>query len=378
MFKIRFVIVILGLLATSQAWAELPTATSIAPKLKLGWNMGNALECPTGETGWGSAYTTQALIDSVKAAGFNTVRLPVAWFSHSDTLTNVIDPAWMARVKTIVDYCIKDDLFVILNCHWDKGWLENRITKAHQVTVNKRQQAYWKQIATAFKGYDEHLLFAGANEPNASDSVSTDVLMSYYQTFVDAVRATGGNNKTRTLVVQGPSTDIEKTDRFMNTLPNDPAKNRMMVEVHFYSPYQFCIMEKDADWGKIFYYWGQGNHSKTDTLRNSTWGEEADVEKFFKLMKVKFVQKNIPVILGEFGAYRRRLGQSSDQKLHDASIEAYYVHVVKSALDNGLTPICWDINHGIFDRASGRIVNPMVMRGMKKGKSKANPHYKED
>lgn len=371
MFRIRFIIVSIVLFVSTISWAELPSATSIAPKLKLGWNMGNALECPIGETGWGSAYTTQALIDSVKAAGFSTVRLPVAWFSHSDTLTSVIDPIWMARVKTIVDYCIKDSLYVILNCHWDKGWLENRITKAHQATVNKRQRVYWTQIATAFKGYDEHLLFAGANEPNASDSVEMDILMSYYQTFVDAVRATGGNNTTRTLVVQGPSTDIEKTDRLMNTLPKDPAKNRLMVEVHYYTPYQFCLMEKDTDWGRRFYYWGQENHSKTDSLRNADWGEEADVEKFFNRMKVKFVHRNIPVILGEFAAFQRHLSEPSDQNLHNASIEAYYTQVVKSALENGITPICWDINNGIFDRASGKVVNSLFVRGMIKGKSMA-------
>ncbi len=373
--KLRFLLIILGLVASTRSWAELPSAPVLASKLELGWNLGNALECPIGETGWGSAFTTQALIDSVKAAGFNTVRLPVAWFSHSDTITNLIDPTWIARVKTIVDYCMKDGLYVILNAHWDKGWLENRINSSNQTTVNLRQRAYWKQIATTFKAYDEHLLFAGANEPNASDSVGMSILMSYYQTFVDAVRATGGNNKSRTLVVQGPCTDVEKTDRLMNALPKDRIKNRLMVEVHYYTPYQFCLMEKDATWGKKFFYWGYGNHSKTDTLRNATWGEEADIDRFFKSMKDKFVHRNIPVILGEFAAYQRQLRSPSDQTLHNASVEAFYRQVAKAALENGMTPICWDVNHGIFDRKSGRIINPLVVRGMKKGLSMAKPYF---
>ncbi len=113
--------------------------------------MGNTLEAIGGETAWGGAYTTKKLIDSVKAAGFNSVRIPVAWFAHSDTVTSQIDPAWLARVKQVVDYCMNDNLYVILNDHWDDGWLENRVDKADSAQVNKRQHAYWTQIANEFK-----------------------------------------------------------------------------------------------------------------------------------------------------------------------------------------------------------------------------------
>jgi aryl-phospho-beta-D-glucosidase BglC (GH1 family) len=135
----------------------------------------------------------------------------VAWFCHSDTVNSIIDSAWIARVKEVVDYCINDDFYVIINAHWDKGWLENRVNEANQAIVNQRQQAYWTQIANYFRDYDERLLFAGANEPNVHDAASMAVLMTYHQTFIDAVRATGGNNSSRTLIVQGPSTDIETT-----------------------------------------------------------------------------------------------------------------------------------------------------------------------
>ncbi|MEO7048415.1 MAG: glycoside hydrolase family 5 protein, partial [Ferruginibacter sp.] len=189
---------------STKIFAQLSTALQIAGKMKVGWNLGNSLEATCSETAWGGAVTTQKLIDKVKASGFNAVRIPCAWFCHSDTVNSVIDKDWMARVKQVVGYCINDSLYVVLNMHWDKGWLENRINKENQKTVNERLQKYWTQIANCFKNYDEHLLFAGANEPDVKDSTDMPVLLSYYQTFINAVRATGSNNTSRTLIIQGP------------------------------------------------------------------------------------------------------------------------------------------------------------------------------
>lgn len=230
-----FLFIAIGLLTSTSIWSQLPTARQISDKMGLGWNLGNTLE-----TTWVPrttfCTTTKTTIDSVKAAGFNTVRLPVAWFYHSDTVTSKIDAAWLAHVKKIVDYCITDSLYVIINAHWDLGWLENRINAANKEIVNTRQHAYWTQIANYFKDYDEHLLFAGSNEPNAHDATSTSILLSYHQTFINAVRATGGNNSSRTLVIQGPSTNIDYTDKYMNSMPTDQIANRLMVEVHYYTP----------------------------------------------------------------------------------------------------------------------------------------------
>jgi endoglucanase len=366
--RIKFLVFTAGIVMTTYAWAQLPTARQIASQMKVGWNMGNTLEAICGENAWGGATTTQALIDSVKAAGFNAIRLPVSWFCHSDTNTSVIKASWIARVKEVVDYCINDSMYVIINIHWDNGWLENRVNKANQAQVNKRQHAYWTQIANYFKNYDEHLLFAGANEPNVRDSTCMYVLLTYHQTFIDAVRATGGNNSSRTLIIQGPSTDIEKTDKLMNTVPKDQIANRLMVEVHYYTPYQFTLMEKDEGWGKMFYYWGKNNHSKTDTARNATWGEESDAEKYFGLMKTKFVDKGIPVIVGEFGAFRqKKVNPPSDQALHKASIEYYYEYVVKSMTSKGIIPFCWDTNMGLFDRSKGKILDHGVVDAILQG-----------
>ncbi len=364
---------VIGLFIAISAAAEsnLPTAGQIANEMTVGWNLGNTLEAIGGESAWGAGRTSQQLIDSVKAAGFNTVRLPVSWFTHSDTLTSIINKAWMNRVKEVVDYCIKNDMYVILNIHWDKGWLENRVNKTNQAMVNQRQQAYWAQIARHFKEYDEHLLFAGANEPNAHDSIQMSVLLSYYQTFIDAVRATGGNNSSRTLIVQGPATDIDDTYKLMNTLPKDLIANRMMVEVHYYSPFQFCLMEKDEDWGGMAYYWGKGNHSKSDTSRNATKDEENDLERRFESMKKKFVDKGIPVIIGEFGAFRRKLTAPSEQALHNASIDYYYKYITKTALNKGLIPICWDVPGMLFNRRTNEQVDKAMINAIMQGEEDA-------
>ena len=203
------ILIACGLLVSTTMKAQLPTAQQIVDKMKVGCNLGNTLEAICGEDAWGAGKTSQKVIDSIKAAGFNTIRIPSAWYCHSDTVTNVIDSAWIARVKEVVDYCIKDSLYTILNIHWDQGWLDYHINADDSAKVNERQHAYWTQIAEYFKDYDEHLLFAGANEPNVHDTTEMSVLMAYHQTFIDAVRATGGNNSSRTLIVQGPSTDIE-------------------------------------------------------------------------------------------------------------------------------------------------------------------------
>jgi endoglucanase len=362
----------IGLIISTIMRAELPTAKEIASKMKIGCNLGNTLEAICGENAWGAGHTSQQLIDSIKAVGFNTIRLPVAWFCHSDTVNSIIDEAWLARVKEVVDYCINDDMYVIINVHWDNGWLENRVNKANQSQVNERQAAYWTQIAGYFKDYDEHLLFAGANEPNVSDATGMAILLSYHQTFIDAVRATGGNNSSRTLIVQGPSTDIDLTYKLMNTMPTDQIADRLIEEIHYYTPYQFCLMSKDESWGKMFYYWGKGNHSTTDVTRNANWGEESDVEKYFGMMKTKFVDKGIPVIIGEYGVFKRKLSPPSDQALHDASVEYYHKYIVKSSTSKGIIPFLWDTPGGLFNRSTCEVLDRSVVNAIMQGVKEAS------
>jgi endoglucanase len=347
------------------------TAVQLAAKMKLGWNIGNTLEATGSETAWGNPKVTKALIDLVKANGFNAIRIPCAWNQYANAATAKINTVWLDRVKEVVQYCVDNDMYVIVNIHWDGGWLERNVTEAKKVENNAKQKAFWEQIATHLRGFDEHLLFASANEPDVTDEEQMPVLNSYHQTFIDAVRSTGGKNAYRTLVVQGPLTDIEKTNDWMNTLPTDSAQNRMMTEVHFY-PYQFTLMTEDADWGKMFYYWGAGNHSATDISRNATWGEEADVDKFFLLMKNKFVDKGIPVILGEFGAIRRNLTGDA-LTLHLKSRADFYKYVVKQSRANGMIPFYWDAGNlgvntmSLFDRSNNTVYDLQALTALQDG-----------
>lgn len=350
------------------------TATEIASKIKLGWNLGNTLEASGSETAWGNPKASKALIDAVKLNGFNAVRIPCSWnqyLSNSDKAEIKID--WLNRVKEVVKYCTDNEMYVILNIHWDGGWLENNVTEAKKEENNAKQKAFWEQIATHLRDFDEHLLFASANEPAVENAIEMAVLNSYHQTFIDAVRATGGKNAFRTLVVQGPTTDIEKTNNLMITLPTDTAENRMMVEVHYYTPWQFAGLTEDASWGKMAYYWGKDFHSTTDTERNATWGEETALDTYFTSMKTKFVDKGIPVVLGEFGAIRRTTLTGDALALHLNSRAYYLKYVVKQAKANGLLPFYWDegsiTNHGfgIFKRADNTVFDQQVLTALIEG-----------
>lgn len=332
------------------------TAVGIAQKIKVGWNMGNTLEAIGGETYWGNPAITNDLIKLVKQSGFDAIRLPCSWNQYADQTTAKISASWLNRIKEVVQYCVNNNLYVILNIHWDGGWLENNCTEAKKGENNAKQKAFWEQIAVALRDFDEHLLFASANEPNVADATQMAVLLSYHQTFIDAVRSTGGKNAYRVLVVQGPSTDIEATNKLMFQLPTDKMSDRMMAEVHYYTPYNFTGMTKDESWGNMAYYWGKDYHSTTDPAHNSIWGEEAEADRLFKLMKNQFVDKGIPVVIGEFGAIRRDNLTGDTLKLHLASRAYFLNYVTKQANANGLLPFYWDsggldnLASGIFDR----------------------------
>src|SRR5688500_10519351 len=349
------------------------TAVQIAANIRLGWNLGNTLEAIGGETAWGNPQTTQALIDKVKASGFNAVRIPVSWNQYANASTAQIQAQWLDRVKQVVQYCINDGLYVILNIHWDGGWLDGNITTRAQASVNAKQKAFWEQIATKMRDFDEHLMFASANEPPVEDATQMNILLSYHQTFINAVRSTGGKNTYRVLVIQGPSTDIDKTATLMNTLPSDPTPNKMMAEVHYYNPWQFCGLTEDATWGTMFYYWGNGYHSTTDPARNTTWGEESYVIEAFQKMKTKFVNQGIPVVLGEYGVIRRSTLTGDALTLHLASRAYWNKYITQQAIAHGLLPFYWDngylTNHefGIFNRQNNTVGDQQVLDALVQG-----------
>ena len=277
----------------------------------------------------------------------------------------MINESWMDSVKTVVDMCMRAGLVTILNIHWDGGWLESNLSDDKKDEVNAKQKSYWTQIANKFKDYNENLLFASANEPATTDDNykhETEILMTYHQTFVDAVRATGGNNASRTLVIQGPSTSVDRTCEVMpvDKLPKDVIENRLMVEVHYYDPYTYTLMNDVADWGaQVYpqYYWGTTDLATGDDIihncgYNAWAGAMGDpctgdrMDDQFGKMKTNFVDKGVPVIIGEFGA-NNRVGVISgeDFERHTRGRHAYYDYLMKSAKRNKVVPIAWDTGH---------------------------------
>lgn len=352
-------------------------AQQIAADIRLGWNIGNTMEATGGETAWGNPEVSAALIKLVKDSGFNAIRIPLAWDQYADQDNAKIDDAWLDRVHDVVQMCIDENLYVLVNIHWDGGWLENNVTTEQQDNVNAKQRAFWQQIATKLRDFDQKLLFASANEPAVEDAEQMEVLLTYHQTFVDAVRETGGKNAYRTLVVQGPTTDIEKTNDLWTHMPVDTITNRLMAEVHFYTPYQFTLMREDESWGAQFYFWGESYHSDTQPERNATFGDETLLEEQFALMKVQFVDMGIPVILGEFSAMRRTNLTGDDLQRHLDSRAYYHQYAVEAALRNGLLPFYWDngslddLNSGIFDRHQNTVFDQQTLDALLAGEQAA-------
>jgi endoglucanase len=345
----------------------LPTAPQVASQINLGWNLGNTLEAICGETAWGNPATTQALINSVKAAGFNAIRIPVSWNCHITDGTTTIPSTWMTRVKQVVDMAIGQNMYVIINIHWDGGWLQDHVTFADQAAVNARQNALWTQIANTFKTYDQHLMFAGTNEVHADYGTPTSehitVQQSYNQTFVNAVRATGGNNASRTLVVQTYNTNVQHGLNFFS-LPSDTAASRLMVEVHNYDPYDFTINPNGA-----CNFWGA---PYPDSGGNCNWAYESYFDNLFAQVKSKWIDQGVPVILGEYGV-ETRAGKSLDARAY------WNEYVNRAAARNGIKTFYWDNGapstgntFRIFDRATGAIVDQAVLDAILRGSGVGN------
>ena len=306
---------------------------------------------------------------------------------HPST-NGTIDADWLARVRQVVDYCINDGLYVVLNDHWDNGWIEvlgfSKSSSSYQpvdesnITAKiSRLKEFWTQIATAFSDYDEHLLFAGLNEPfqeytlfSTRHAELTPILVRYNQAFVEAVRATGGNNAQRTLVVQGPSTSINSSVQYMPASVLPEAAGRLMVEVHYYDPGQFCGTY-DASGDKAYYYWGADNHGPD---HNPTYGEETYLNSQFAKLKTTYTSKGYPVIIGEYAALQRTI-TAGDQTKHDASVKHYYKYLNAQAIRNGIVPFAWDTNDTsglgkesgsttIIDRAKVSVIGSNAMKGI--------------
>lgn len=346
------------------------TAQQAVKNIFAGWNIGNSLEVPDGETAWGNPATTQKLIDGVKAAGFNAIRIPCAWNSHlaADAEPFTIDPTWMARVREVVDYAYKNGMYVIINTHWDGGWLELHANSDDCANVVKKEKAIWTQIANEFADYGQRLIFAGNNEvrnkvgENENWGMPSDgervALEKYNQAFVDAVRATGGNNALRNLVVQSWCCNPWRALDAL-TMPTDPAQSHLMAEVHFYDPMDFTHTDKKLrSWGYRKGYYTADNDNQEDYIDN-----------LFGLLKANFVDKGYPIILGEYGTVCHSITDKTVKK----SDYYYLEYVTKAAKENGMAPFYWDNGQpqtgtfGIINRTTGTIAVPHMLNGIMKG-----------
>lgn len=357
------------------------TALEATRLMGNGINLGNTLEaCDNNvgiktntplsyETHWGQPKTTQAIIDGMKAAGFDTIRIPVAWMTNATHLYEgdyTIDADYMDRVEEVVRYARKAGMYVIINDHWDGGWYgmfgsESAETRALAMEAYK---GMWQQIAERFRDYSDYLIFESANEElggrfdensplYCSDSVVTyltdderyALTNEINQTFVDVVRATGGNNATRFLLIAGYSTDIDKTcdDRFQ--MPKDTVDSKLMVSVHYYDPWSYC--------------------GASSAVSATKWGKVSDYEYMDQQLAkmTKFTEAGYGVVIGEYGALPCSDG------LKDNTL-AYHTAFLDACTKYNLTNCLWDCS-GLYKRVSQTFADDDIL-AMYQEKRQAN------
>ena len=343
----------------AEAGPQFRTAAEIAADMGLGWNLGNTMEAyeasgcekitfewipvigdnkPSDyETCWGAPVTTQEMIDGVKAAGFNTVRIPVFWgnmMKNDGTWT--IAPEYIGRVKEIVDYCMNDDLYAVVNIHHFDEFVIRRNDLEHSRDIFNR---LWTQIAECFRDYPDTLVFEGFNEylggdrfdengelkPQSKEDayLSTNTLN---QTFVNAVRATGGNNAQRTLVVSGYWTNIDNTTSKRFLMPDDTASDRLMVSVHYVDNSM---------------YW-------MNRIGSQDWLDYTDSQ--ISLLDNAFGSKGIPVFLGETTSRYPRSNFAKDAIYTDSS-ECLKI-VLEKLTQHGFVPVLWDVTDNFYSRST--------------------------
>ena len=358
--------------------------SQIVEALGPGWNLGNQLESVTDnvpeETNWGNPVITEKLIQSVKAAGFKSIRIPVSYFAKiDDDKDYTIDSKWLDRVQEVVDYCIKNDLYAVINIHGDGyntidgSWL--LCNGKNQTEIKKKYKKVWKQIAERFKNYDEHLLFESMNEE--FDGSYSEPNKEYYQNindynqiFVDTVRKTGDNNTKRWLIIPGWNTNIDYTaGDYGFKLPTDQYRDksidkeeqRIMISVHYYSPWDFCGGENG-----VITQWG---NEADDPSKTSTTCDETYMKNQLNLMKTTFADKGYPVFIGEYGS----IGKTS----YDSENEYYRAYFARKLCQlsrkNGCIPMYWDNGYngvhgfGLFDRTTCEVTQPVIIDAIMEG-----------
>ena len=325
----------------------------ITEAMGVGYNLGNSLEANSGgtpnETAWGNPVLSKEFVLAAKAAGFQSIRIPVSYLSKIDDNNGYkIDSAWLDHVQEVVDYCVQNDMYAIVNMHGDGyttvsgSWL--LCASSDQTKIKAKYKACWEQIADRFKNYDEHLIFESMNEEydgtyGTPNKTAYNNINDYNQIFVDTVRQTGGNNDRRWLLIPGWNTNINYTaDNYGFVLPTDQylssdiasGEKRIMVSVHYYDPWDFCGTESadKTQWGS----------EATNQSKVPTWGDESYMASQFKKMNDKFVSQGYGVIIGEFGA----INKANYDSRNKACRADYYQKVCYYAKQYELVPVAWD------------------------------------
>ena len=331
-----------------------PTATEVVADILIGWNLGNSLDSYiAGETGlateasWGNPYTTKAMIDGIKEAGFNAVRVPVTWYNHMDASTNEIDKAWMNRVEEVVNYVLDNDMYCIINVHHDtgeKGWLK---ASNNGIDIKKEKfQSIWEQVSERFGDYGDKLLFESFNELLDEENNWTKpgeeagrIVNELNQLFVNTVRTSGKKNATRCLIVNTYCAGANKDVLKYFVLPEDTVEDKLIVETHIYQPFYFTseVSPETTDWAK----------------------GKPTLESYIYNMYENYVKQGVPVIIGEFGAV---------DKDNLKSRMSWLRFFVDTCCKYGIKCFWWDngnaAEYEIFDRTTLEITEPELLEVM--------------
>lgn len=359
----------------------------VAEAMGAGWNLGNQLESNTGgkvsETTWGNPEVTQELISAVADAGFTTVRVPVSYLDRIDDDNGYqVDSAWLDRVEEVVQYCYNEGLYVIINVHGDGyntidgGWF--LVNAEDQNYVCEKYEAVWKQIAERFSDYDEHLIFESMNEefdntyesnPNREYYAN---LNKYNQIFVDTVRASGSKNTHRWLLMPGWNTNIAFTvGDYGFEMPTDEncsaGESRMMVSVHYYDPWDYCGKEdlKTFLWGD--YGLNMVEQYGFPKMNMPKWGDQEYLDDLFAQMQEKFVDNDIPVVIGEYGCIDKSTAYSDFSGQIQGNRAYFNGYVAGKAASMGMIPVYWDngfngvYGFGLFDRNTYEQTQPEII-----------------